>query len=144
MSKTPSSRLKSAVAAAEPLTRPSIKTWSICAAEPGQGQARPDEHGPVQLVEVPLVDQEAIDPAEPLGRPGRAQAGRNEVREALAEHNRASPGRRPTSMIRSEAAKRIVVHARRMSIARYGSPYSSICFQDRRAEREAQRRASSR
>ncbi len=82
MSKTPSSRLSNAVAAAEPLTRPSIKTWSISR----QNRARPgkaDEHGPVELVEVPLVDQEAINAAEPLGRSGGAESGRNEVREAV-------------------------------------------------------------
>ena len=83
MSKTPSSRLKSVVAAAEPLTRPSIKTWSISRQNRAKARHGRTKHGPVQLVEVPLVDQEPVDPAEPLGRPGRAEAGRNEVREAV-------------------------------------------------------------
>ena len=94
MSKTPSNRLNNCRRGRRAVDQAVDQDLVDLAAEPGQGQAGPDEHGPVKLVEVPLVDQEAINAAEPLGRPGRAQSGRNEVREAgrsIIEQAQANP-----------------------------------------------------
>ena len=40
------------------------------------------KHRPVELVEIPLMNQEPVNSRQPLGRPGRAQPGRHKIAEA--------------------------------------------------------------
>ena len=127
LSKTPSSRLSSPVrpgrAVDHAVDDAAGRTARRAAA---RARRRPDEDGVVELVEVPLVDQEVVHGPGTARRSASGRGGSGARTDATSgRRSRGCPGRCPSVAIRSDA------------------PIASQCVEPGRAPRSARRRPAS-